>query len=190
MPAAEITFQLLDGRQAAQHEAEFQALHTEVYSSQPGAADDDAAGAAGSFRVQRRQPGFVLAAARSGDYLIGYATGMPLRPSTSWWRELTAPLPEEVTAEHPGRTFALTELAVRPAWRRQGVGAYLHRLILSGRPEERATLIVPPTATAAQAAFQGWGWRKIARARGPGPGSPASDVLVIALPVDAEPYRA
>ncbi len=182
VPAADVTFQLLDGRQAAQHEAELAALHAEVYSGQPDAAGDDATGAAGSFSVQRRQPGFVLAEARSGGYLIGYATGLPLRPTTSWWRELTAPLPEDVTAEHPGRTFALTELAVRAAWRRQGIGAYLHDLILSGRPEERATLTIPPAATAAQAALQNWGWRKVARTRGPGPGSPASDVLVIALP--------
>jgi ribosomal protein S18 acetylase RimI-like enzyme len=189
VPAAEITFQLLDGRQfdgrqAAQREAELQALNAEVCSGQPDAADDGATGVSGSLRVQRRQPGFVLAEARSGGYLVGYATGMPLRPSTSWWRELTSPLPDEFTAEHPGRTFALTGLAVRAAWRRQGIGAYLHGLILSGRPEERATLMVPPTATAAQAALQSWGWRKVARSRGSEPGSPASDVLVIALPAD------
>jgi len=39
---------------------------------------------AARFRVQRRQPGFALAEARHGDYLVGYAAGMPLRPSTSW----------------------------------------------------------------------------------------------------------
>jgi ribosomal protein S18 acetylase RimI-like enzyme len=184
MPAAETTFQLLDGRHAEQHETELQALHAEVYSGQPEAAAEaaQATGVSGSFRVQRRQPGFVLAEARSGDYLIGYATGMPLRPSTSWWRELTTTLSEEMTAEHPGRTFALTELAVRAAWRRQGIGTGLHDLTLSGRPEERATLVVPPAAAAAQAAFQSWGWRKIARTSGLLPGSTASDVLMIALP--------
>jgi ribosomal protein S18 acetylase RimI-like enzyme len=185
VPAAETTFQLLGGSQAEQHEAELQALRAEVYNRRPDAAEVDASGVFGSLRVQRRQPGFVLAEARSGGYLIGYATGMPLRPSTSWWRELTAPLPDEVTAEHPGRTFALTELAVRAAWRRQGVGECLHDLIMSGRPEERATLMVPPGATAAQAAFQSWGWRKIARTRGAERGWPASDVLVVALPIGA-----
>jgi len=58
-------------------------------------------------------------------------------------------------------------------------------LILAGRPEERARVVVPPTATAAQAAFQNWGWHKIARARNP-VGLPASDVLVTALPADRE----
>jgi ribosomal protein S18 acetylase RimI-like enzyme len=106
---------------------------------------------------------------------------MPLRPATSWWREVTTPLAEDVTAEHPGRTFALVDLMVRGAWRRQGIGRSMHDLVLAGRTEERATLIVPPGATAAQAAFQSWGWHKIARTRGPAPGAPASDVLVIDL---------
>jgi ribosomal protein S18 acetylase RimI-like enzyme len=187
VPAPDITFQLLDGTQAAAHAADLQALHAEVYAGPPYGRNDDAAVFAGRFRVQRRQPGFVLAEARHGGYLVGYAAGMPLRPSTSWWRDLTAPLPDEVTAEHPGRTFALTELLVRASWRRQGIAQTLHDLILSSRPEERATLTVPPTATPAQNAFQKWGWRKIARTRDPHPGSPVSDVLVTTLPANHEP---
>jgi GNAT superfamily N-acetyltransferase len=182
VPAAEITFELLGGRQAAEHAAELQALHDEAYAGQSGPGEDDTTRVSGSLEVQRRQPGFVLAEAHSGGYLIGYATGMPLRPSTSWWRDLTTSLPEQVTSEHPGRTFALTDLVVRPAWRRQHIGAYLHDLILSGRAEERATALIPPAATAAQAAFQGWGWRRVARTRPPAAGSPASDVLVLGLP--------
>lgn len=135
------------------------------------------------FRVQRRQPGFALAEARHGRYLVGFAAGMPLRPSTSWWRDTTTPLPDELTAEPPGRTFALTDLLVRASWRRQGIGRDLHDLLLTGRGEERATLTVLPAATAAQRAFRAWGWRRVARARsGPGPGLPIRDVLIRALP--------
>ena len=137
------------------------------------------------FRVQRRQPGFVLAEARHGGYLIGYAAGMPLRPATSWWRQLTTPLAEEITTEHPGRTFALTDLLVRAAWRQQGIGRDLHDLILANRGEERATLTVLPAATPAQRAFRSWGWQKVARTREPGPAATVSDVLVMALPVRA-----
>jgi ribosomal protein S18 acetylase RimI-like enzyme len=171
---SEITFQLLDGTQASAHEDELLALRAE-------ACADDTASFAARFRVMRRQPGFVLAEARSGGYLVGYVFGMPLRPSTSWWRHLTTPLPDEVTTEHPGRTFALVELVVRPSWRRQGIGAALHDLILENRPEERATLTVPPTATPAQHAFRTWGWRRVARTRDPEPGSPVSDVLITTL---------
>jgi ribosomal protein S18 acetylase RimI-like enzyme len=171
-----MTFGLLDGAQAAAYAEDLLALHAEVYGEQ---SDD---GFARRFGVLRRQPGFVLAEARHGGYLVGYAFGVPLRPSTSWWRQLTTPLPEEVTTEHPGRTFALVELAVRPSWRRQGIAATLHDLILEDRPEERATLTVPPTATPAQNAFRKWGWTKVARTRDDGPGSLVSDVLVTALP--------
>jgi GNAT superfamily N-acetyltransferase len=177
-----ITLRLLGGRQAAEHAAELEALHAAVYAEPPYRLDDDAQGFVRRFGVQRRQPGFVLAEARHGGYLIGYASGMPLRPSTSWWRDLTAPLPEQVTAEHSGRTFAVTDLLVRASWRRQGIGAALHDSILAGRPEERATLTVLPAATAAQHAFRTWGWRKVARTRDPAPGSPICDVLLTTLP--------
>ena len=119
MSGPDLTFQLLDGGQAAARAEEFAGLHAEVYADPPYRLAGD--GFAERFRVQRRQPGFVLAEARHGGYLVGYASGMPLRPSTSWWRDLTTPLPAEVTAEHPGRTFALTDLLVRAAWRRQGI---------------------------------------------------------------------
>ncbi len=182
VPAPGITFQLLDGPQAAVHADELQVLHAEVYADPPYLRADDAAMFADRFRVQRRQPGFVLAEARHGGYLVGYAAGMPLRPSTSWWRDVTAPLPVDVITEHPGRTFALLELVVRASWRRQGIGQTLHDLILADRPEERATLTLLPTASPAQNAFATWGWRKIARTRDPGPGSSVSDVLVTMLP--------
>ena len=179
---SEITFQLLDGTQAEAHTAELRALRAEESFGR-----DDDGSFADRFRVIRRQPGFVLAEARHGGYLVGYAFGMPLRPSTSWWRHLTTPLPDEVTAEHPGRTFALTELLVRAPWRRQGIGRTLHDLILGSRREERATLVLLPAATPAQNAFQSWGWQKVARTRGPRPGSPASDVLITTLPAGRAP---
>src|SRR5579862_574600 len=152
MAAPGITFQRLDGRQAAAHRDELQAVHREAN----GEADCEAL-FAGRFQVWCRQQGFTLVEARHGDFLVGFAVGMPLRPSTSWWKDLTIPLPPEVTTEHPGRTFALTELLVRASWRRQGIAGSLHDLILDGRPEQRATLAMPPGATAAQRAFRKWG---------------------------------
>jgi GNAT superfamily N-acetyltransferase len=183
VPAPGITLQLLGGKQAAEHEGELHELHAEVYAEPPYRRDEDAGQFARRFAVQRRQPGFVLAEARHGGYLVGYASGMPLRPSTSWWRGLTAALPAEITAEHPGRTFALADLLVRASWRRQGIARALHDLLLAGRPEERATLTVLPAATPAQRAFRAWGWRKVARTHGSRPGSPVCDVLLTTLPV-------
>jgi ribosomal protein S18 acetylase RimI-like enzyme len=175
LSAPGIACRLLDGAAAAERAADLLALTAEVY----GRGDDpDAARRAG---VRWRQPGFALAEARHGGYLVGYGSGMPLRPSTSWWRGLTAPLPAALTAEHPGRTFALTELLVRASWRRQGIGRELHDLLLAGRPEERATLTVPPGASAAQRALRSWGWRKVARTRRDGPDGEVLDLLLISL---------
>jgi GNAT superfamily N-acetyltransferase len=181
-----MTFQLLDGKQAAKHAAECQELHAEVHAGPRYQHADDPSLFAERFRVQSRQPGFALAEARHGGYLVGFAAGMPLRPATSWWRDVTTPLPDEVTAEHNGRTFALTDLLVRASWRRQGIGHTLHDLILSTRGEERATLVIHPAAAPAQNAFRNWGWRRVARTRGPRPGLPASDVLVTALAASRE----
>ena len=187
MNGPDMSFQLLDGKQAGLHADELQALHAEVYAAPPYVRTDDGAQFADRLRVQRRQPGFVLAEARRGGYLVGWASGMPLRPATSWWQDLTTPLPADVIAEQPGRTFALTELLVRASWRRQGIARTLHDVILSGRPEERATLTVWPAAAAAQSAFRSWGWRKVARTRDAGPGSAVLDVLVTPLPRTGQP---
>ena len=156
-----VTLEARDGRQAAAREPELIALHDEI------AGQDDDADFARRLGVWRRQPGFALAEASHGGYLVGYACGMPLRPSTDWWRDLTAPLPAAVTDEHPGRTFAITQLLVRGSWRRQGIAAELCQLILDGRAEERAAVKLPPGSTAAQTAFKNWGWTKVGRARGP-----------------------
>jgi GNAT superfamily N-acetyltransferase len=178
VPAPEITLSLLDGRQAAAQAGEFDALHAEVYGAPQADQGNPASTLPDRLAVLFRQPGFVLAEARHGGYLVGYACGMPLRPSTSWWRDLTTPLPGDVTAEHPGRTFAVADLLVRAAWRRQGIGAAVHDLLLSGRTEERATLTVLTTAGPAQHALRGWGWHKVARTREARPGSPVYDVLL------------
>lgn len=182
MPATEITFHLLDGARAREHADELRALHAEVYADPPYRLDEDPGAFAERFRVRSRQPGFVLVEARHGGYLVGYAAGMPLRLSTSWWRNLTTPLPQDVTAEAPGRTFALVDLLVRASWRRQGIGRDLHDRVLARRPEERATLTVLPAASAAQAAFRNWGWRKVGRTQDDD-ASAVADVLVADLPI-------
>jgi GNAT superfamily N-acetyltransferase len=177
--------ELTAGRPAAAAESEHIALHDEVVGADRADKTDradkiDRAGDTDFGRrlaVWRRQPGFVLAEARHGGYLVGYACGLPLRPSTDWWRDVTAPLPASLTDERPGRTFALTQLLVRSSWRRQGIGTELLALVLSGRDEERATVKLPLSAAAAHAVFRNWGWTRVARSQGPAPAAPVFDIL-------------
>ena len=171
MSTAGVAYQVLDGSAAAKMAGDLLALAHEVDAEAGERLDRQ-------FLVWCRQPGFVLAEARHGGFLVGYVSGVPLRPSTSWWRGLTTPLPAEFTAERSGRTFALTQLLVRASWRRQGIGGELYGLVMSGRPEERATLTVPPAAAAAQGAFRAWGWRKVGRTQGEDWQSGIQDVLV------------
>src|SRR5260370_26310124 len=73
---SEITFQLLDGTQAAAYESELQALHAEVCAEQPYGPTDDGL-FAGRFRVLRRQPVFLLAAAPHGRHPLCHPSGAP-----------------------------------------------------------------------------------------------------------------
>ncbi len=176
---AGVTLQVLDGEQALEHLDELRDLYTDVYAEPPyewGAEHADLF--VERFKVQASQDGFALVEARHGTELVGIAFGVTLQPSTPWWQNLLEPVPEAVTTERPGRTFAVVELLVRKAWRRQHIAKAMHDLLLGNRTEERATLTVLPAATPAQRAYAKWGWQRVAQKRNPLPGSPVFDVLV------------
>jgi GNAT superfamily N-acetyltransferase len=181
-PRPAVSFERLDGDQAAAIVDGLSGLYREVYAEPPYEWDEEPAVLFGErFAEQRRAPGFALVAARVGGELVGFAFGVTLRPSTPWWQNLVEPLPESVTREWPGRTLAVVELLVRAPWRRQHVGQHLHDLLLDGRAEERATLTVLPAAEAARAAYDRWGWQVVGRKRNPLPGSPVFEVRVRTL---------
>lgn len=174
-----VTFYALDGRQSSEHLDELRDLYLDVYADPPyewGAEHADLF--AERFSGQAAAAGFALVEARSGTDLAGIAFGVTLQPTSPWWHNLLEPLSEAVATEHPGRTFAVVELLVRDAWRRQHIAQEMHDLLLLGRSEERATLTVLPAAIPAQRAYAKWGWHHVARKRNPLPGSPVFDVLV------------
>ena len=139
MPAGHITFQVIDGDQAAAHLEELRALYSEVYAEPPYKwGDDHAALFAERFQAQRRQDGFALVEARDGPELAGAAFGVTLQPSTPWWHNLTTTLPAVITTEQPGRTFALVEMLVRAPWRRQHIAQAMHDLA-TGKPAGRTS---------------------------------------------------
>ena len=178
MPPA-IEFLHVGGEQAAQHLDELMALYADVYAEPPYSwGREHVELFAERFHGQRSQDGFTLVEARDRGQLVGMGFGVTLQRNTPWWQGLTVPLGQDVTAEHPNRTFALVELLVRAPWRRQHVAASIHRRLLADRIEERATLTVLPAAEAAHAAYRAWGWQKVAQKRNPLPGSPLFDVML------------
>jgi GNAT superfamily N-acetyltransferase len=176
---AAVALQVQDGEQALIHLDELRGLYLDVYADPPYEWGTEHADLfAERFKGQARADGFALVEARHDTELVGMIFGVTLQPTTPWWQNLLEPLPEAVTTERPGRTFAVVEMLVRPAWRRQHLAQRMHDLLLRDRPEERATLTVLPAATPAQHAYTKWGWYRVAQKRNPLPGSPVFDVMV------------
>lgn len=65
-----------------------------------------------------------------------------LPPETHWCHGPTTPVSAGFTTETGSRTFALCEIMRAEPWRRQRIARALHNVLMSGRAEERATLLV------------------------------------------------
>ncbi|SCE69561.1 Acetyltransferase (GNAT) family protein [Micromonospora matsumotoense] len=122
-------------------------------------------------------PGWELVTATAKGELVGYAYGFPLSAQTRWWSGIQQPVPAGFTQESGTRTFALSELLVRPSWQHRGIGRALHHELLGTRAEERSTLLADPDNFVAQAAYRSWGWRKITKLQPSWNGAPLYDVL-------------
>jgi GNAT superfamily N-acetyltransferase len=138
-------------------------------------------------RLARHQSarGHMLVTGEIGGELVGYAYGVTLAADTQWWGGLREPFPEDLTRETGDRTFALNEIMVRAPWRRIGVARRLHDTLLTGRTEERATLLVEQGNLPAKAAYRRWGWRHVGFLQ-PFPDAPVYDSMVLDLPVHPE----
>jgi ribosomal protein S18 acetylase RimI-like enzyme len=153
-------------------------LYAEIYSEPPyNDGPDDADDFASGWHRTIDQCNFRLVIARCADEAIGFAFGVQLRARTKWWNGALTPLPDDVTAEYTGRTFAIIELAVRCPYRRKGVGRQLHTQLIAGLSEERITLLVRPEAPAAQQAYLSWGYRAVGQIQ-PVSGAPIYTAMI------------
>jgi GNAT superfamily N-acetyltransferase len=177
MPPSSVVIQRVSGDQAIAHLAGLRALYLEVYAEPPYEwGEEHAVLFSERFTRQSQEDGFDMVEARDGAGLVGMAFGAP--GTARAWTGLLAPVPAELSAEPPGRTFFLIELLVKAPWRRQGVASAMLDLLFTGRPQERAMLTALPSATAAQAAYRLWSWQQVAQKRNPLPGSPVFDILI------------
>lgn len=124
--------------------------------------------------------GFSLVTGRLNDHLVGYTLGYVLPAGSAWWRGFRGEADPELLTETGQRTFAITELMVRPAYRRRGYARQLYHALLRERREERAALLVRPDNTPAYQAYLAWGWHKLGEVQ-PFPDAPVYDALVCEL---------
>ncbi|MGP3928035.1 GNAT family N-acetyltransferase [Streptomyces sp. 8N616] len=107
------------------------------------------------------RPGWEAVVGYADGQVIGYAYASPLPAESRWWAGMLEPLPEEDTAEDGARTLALFELMVRKPWRGTGNAQLIHEDLLSGRSEERVTLLVEPTHPRVKALYERWGYKHV-----------------------------
>jgi GNAT superfamily N-acetyltransferase len=120
--------------------------------------------------------GFACVMGYDGDAPVGYSYGAPATEGREWWREHLDPAPEK------SRTFAVSELMVRPRWRRTGASVQLHHALLASRNEDLAVLTVDTDHPRVQAMYESWGYRKVGEDQ-PFPDSPLFAVMLTELPL-------
>jgi GNAT superfamily N-acetyltransferase len=180
---SEVLVQRWDGPDAGARLDAILAAYEEVYVEAPYCEGPrEVAEFIERFQRQAQRPGFRLAIAEDGGEAVGFTFGYRLPPDTVWWNGLLEPMPEEFTRETGERTFVIIELAVRKPWRRQGLAARLHAVLLDGLGVERVTLTMrpEPEAAPAQQAYAAWGYRKVGRSQ-PWDEAPVYDSMVLDL---------
>jgi GNAT superfamily N-acetyltransferase len=125
-------------------------------------------------------PGFALVTGWLGGDLVGYTLGYTLPKDSAWWRGFVGEVSPDALEEDGERTFAVTQLMVLPAHQRRGYAGQLHDALLTGRTEERATLLVKPDNVPARTAYLSWGWQRFGRLQ-PFEDAPVYDSLMCEL---------
>ncbi|MBV6701254.1 N-acetyltransferase [Kitasatospora aureofaciens] len=116
-------------------------------------------------------PGFSCVVGYDEGEAVGYAYGAPLVEGREWWREHLDPVPELSS------TFGVSELMVRPRWRKTGTAERLHLALITDRSEALAVLLVNPDHPKVQALYESWGYRQVGL-RQPFADSPRYAVMV------------
>ncbi|MEU9891164.1 GNAT family N-acetyltransferase [Sphaerisporangium sp. NPDC051011] len=175
----------MDAAEARRHRDLVADIHRDAYADRIAAGEefDSEQAFMTRFEAYTSRHGFDLILAYCDDTPVGQIWGWPLPVQNRWWEGLESEPEPGFTREDGSRTFALSEIMVRPAWRGQGIAHALHDTLLADRTEQRATLLVRPDNTIAYTAYTRWGWRKAARLRPGWSGAPLMDVLILPFPL-------
>lgn len=133
-----------------------------------------------SQRIERHatMSGFGAVVAYATEEPIGFAYGITLPVTTSWWATIQPPLADPTfTREDGHRTFALFEVIVKPQHQGQGIGRSIHDELLDKRSEQRITIATHHGNTHARNTYTTWGYHHIGT-RQPAPPAPLFDVYL------------
>ncbi|MFD7580159.1 GNAT family N-acetyltransferase [Kitasatospora sp. NPDC059817] len=119
------------------------------------------------------RPGYSCVMAYDADEPVGYSYGAPLEDGREWWRPHMPP-PADTS------TFAVSEVMVRPDWRKLGIAEQTHNALLSERAEALAVLYVDVTHPRVLALYERWAYKKVGEHR-PFEDAPLYAVMVRAL---------
>ncbi|WP_181785493.1 GNAT family N-acetyltransferase [Streptomyces phytophilus] len=119
------------------------------------------------------RPGWTCVVGYDDGEPVGYAYGASLTPGREWWRGHLEPKPEPERSS----TFGVSEVMVRPKWRKTGISRRLHDSLLEGRPEALTTLSVDRDHPKVQALYESWGYRKVGEDK-PFEDSPTFSIMV------------
>ncbi|MFD0549156.1 N-acetyltransferase [Streptomyces rectiviolaceus] len=125
-------------------------------------------------------PGFTAVVGYLDETPVGYAYGCTLQTGTRWWNGLRTPVPDGAIVEDGARTFALSELMVVEKMRGTGAAKAIHDELLSGRLEQRVTLLVEREHPKVRSLYEGWGYEWFGEAL-PSTDSPLYDAMVLRL---------
>ncbi|MFE9251450.1 GNAT family N-acetyltransferase [Streptomyces sp. NPDC007088] len=116
--------------------------------------------------------GFTCVVAFDGEEPAGFAYGAPLAPGREWWRSTPFGPDDGRTS-----TYAVSEVMVRPKWRKQGMSARLHEALLHERDEHLAVLLVDVAHPKVRALYETWGYERAGEQQ-PFADSPVYSVMV------------
>ncbi|MGK5549702.1 N-acetyltransferase family protein [Streptomyces sp. URMC 127] len=175
---ADLKLRRLDGKEADGEREVLADVYEEAYADKLDGAFRSRAAFLDRLSAYVQRPGFELVAGEDGGTLAGYVFGFVIAPAGSWWGGFRGEVPEEVRRlTGQGKVFAISELMVRPAWRRRGVARLLHDELLASRDEKLGTILVDPGNVPARSAYYAWGWEKLGEIR-PFDNSPVFESLI------------